>query len=157
MLTWRTGVIVALLALAFAVVWPSARAYLDQQTMLDGLRADAAVAQEELDDLNAEVARWSDDAYIEAQARERLRYVYPGETAYRVLDPETVTGDDSAAQDAAEEPDAGPAGAWYDTLWDSVKEAGEGAEATADGASDSDASGATSGAAQKPEVAAASN
>ncbi|WP_084079009.1 septum formation initiator family protein [Demequina sp. NBRC 110057] len=136
MLTWRTGIIVALLGLAFAVVWPSVRAYLDQQTMLDGLRADAAVANTELDDLTAEVARWDDDAYIEAQARERLRYVYPGETAYRVLDPETVTGDESAAEEGEEAADA-PGETWYDTLWDSVREAGEGAEATASGSPES--------------------
>ncbi|WP_144268122.1 septum formation initiator family protein [Demequina sp. NBRC 110055] len=124
MLTWRTAIIVFVAILAFAVVWPTARAYLEQQNMLDGLRADAAAAQAEVDDLTADVARWDDDAYIEAQARERLTYVYPGETAYRVLDPETLEAvgaeDEASAEEAVAQGDT-----WYDALWNSVEVAGE--------------------------------
>jgi len=43
-------------------------------------------AHDDLDELDAEVARWSDPAYVEAQARDRLYYVYPGDVAYLVLD-----------------------------------------------------------------------
>lgn len=103
--------------------------------MLDGLRADAAAAQETVDDLTADVARWDDDAYVEAQARERLKYVYPGETAFSVIDPETVEGE-AATEEATGEGDAShPADTWYDALWKSVEEAGgAGADATGEGA-----------------------
>ena len=147
MLTWRTAVIVAVLALAFAVVWPSAQAAMDQQDMLDGLRADAATAQEEVDDLSAELDRWDDDAYIEAQARERLAYVFPGETAYRVVDPETV--EDAPVEDGvtADAPAVTDADTWYDALWQSVERAGDGAAPVedADGAG-ADAPGSDAGA-----------
>ena len=38
-----------------------------------------------MDDLNAEVARWSDPAYIRAQARERLYYILPSDISYLVV------------------------------------------------------------------------
>ncbi len=120
MLTWRTAVIVGMLILAFAVVAPAVRAYLDQQVMLEGLRADAEVAQAEVDDLNAEVARWDDPAYLEAQARERLAYVFPGETPYRVVDPETAVDPEAGADAEAGETAKTGLEPWYDTLWESM-------------------------------------
>ncbi|MDE0573781.1 septum formation initiator family protein [Demequina sp. B12] len=124
MLTWRTAVIVIVVISAFAVVTPTVRAYLDQQAMLNSLRADAATAQAEVDDLTAEVARWDDPAYVVAQARERLAYVFPGETPYRVVDPEVAA--DQQEDAAASEVDAAgtPLQPWYDTLWDSMVDAG---------------------------------
>ncbi|GIG53645.1 hypothetical protein Dac01nite_03970 [Demequina activiva] len=125
MLTWRTAVIAGVVALAFAVVAPSVRAYMDQQVMLDGLRAEAATAQAEVDDLEADVARWDDPAFVVAQARERLAYVFPGETPYRVIDPESVTGPVDGSPAAERAPDALTGAAWYDRLWGSVIDAGE--------------------------------
>ncbi|WP_061961676.1 FtsB family cell division protein [Demequina flava] len=125
MLTWRTAVIVGVLILAFAVVAPAVRAYLDQQAMLEGLRADAEVAQAEVDDLNAEVARWDDPAYLVAQARERLYYVFPGETPYRVLDPEVIEDPALQAEAEARETAADPLRPWYDTLWESMTDGAE--------------------------------
>ncbi len=125
MLTWRSAVIVGVLALAFAVVAPSVRAYVDQQAMLEGLRADAAVAQAEVDDLSAEVARWDDPAFLVAQARERLAYVFPGETPFRVIDPETVTGPAEGSPAAERDPEALVGATWYDRLWETVVAAGE--------------------------------
>jgi cell division protein FtsB len=127
MLTWRTAVVVGVLALAFAVVAPSVRAYMDQQAMLETLRGEANAAQIEVEDLEADVARWDDPAFVVAQARERLAYVFPGETPYRVVDPETVTGPADGSPAAERSPDALVGGAWYDRLWDSVVVAGEGA------------------------------
>ena len=128
MLTWRSAVIAGVVALAFAVVAPSVRAYMDQQVMLDGLRAEAATAQAEVDDLEADVARWDDPAFVVAQARERLAYVFPGETPYRVIDPESVTGPADGSPAGERAPDALAGAAWYDRLWGSVVDAGEASE-----------------------------
>lgn len=46
-----------------------------------------ARAKAERDDLQAQLKRWSDPDFISAQARERLGYVKPGETRYKVVDP----------------------------------------------------------------------
>ena len=63
----------------------------------------ALVAQKQ--DLENNIERWNDDAYVTAQARERLGYVFPGEQAIRVEHPEAVTG---GAQHTPESNDAVP-------------------------------------------------
>jgi len=119
-------VLACILALAAALVVPSLRVYLDQQRELAQLRAERDAAREEVEDLTAELARWDDPAFVVAQARERLAYVFPGETPYRVIDPEFVTASapDSAAGMAETDPNAGAP--WYDSLWGSVVTVGEG-------------------------------
>lgn len=124
------------LGLAFALVWPSVRVYREQQVALADLRADRDAAQAEVDDLNAQLTRWQDPAYVVAQARERLAYVFPGETPYRVVDPQVArpAAEGSVAADA--DRDVSADGPWFDRLWDSVEAAGAegvvgGGEATA--------------------------
>ncbi|WP_228373407.1 FtsB family cell division protein [Demequina gelatinilytica] len=121
----RAFVLVGVVVLAAAVVLPSLRAYFRQQEELADLRADAVAAQESVDDLSAELKRWDDPAYVEAQARERLAYVYPGETAYRVIDPETVEDSVEGSQAAETGSTLEDDGTWYTRLWGSVEEAGD--------------------------------
>src|SRR5665811_2254179 len=90
-MSWRTLVLAGVLGLAFALVWPSARVYMDQRTQINALRAERDTAQTQVGDLNAQLDRWNDPAFVVAQARERLAYVFPGETPYRVVDPEAVS------------------------------------------------------------------
>ncbi|WP_062136075.1 FtsB family cell division protein [Demequina aestuarii] len=142
MLTWRTAVILLVVALAIAVVAPTVRAYMDQQANLADLRAEAEVAQAEVDALNAEVARWDDPAFIVAQARERLAYVFPGETPYRVVDAESVVGPVAGSPAAARAPEVAAGAPWYDKLWDSFEVAG-GEDSTADAATVEGADGAS--------------
>lgn len=46
-----------------------------------------AQAQAQRRELTRDLERWSDPDYISAQARQRLGYVKPGETRYKVVDP----------------------------------------------------------------------
>lgn len=110
--------------LAIALIMPSLRVYFEQQQQLQELRAEAAAARTEVDDLQGEVARWQDPSFLVAQARERLAYVFPGETPYRVVDPESVKVDDATADDAAQAPAENQGNTWYDTLWGSMLAAG---------------------------------
>ena len=113
------------------MVFPTVRAYLGQRAMLDDLTAQVTAAEAREEQLAAQLDRWQTDAYVIAQARERLSYVMPGETAYRVIDPESVLdpGLTSSAEPGAETGLALPAGGavapWYTTIWDSVTIAGE--------------------------------
>lgn len=129
-MSWKVIVFGCIVALALALVLPSLRVYMDQQRELSQLRAERDAARAEVDDLTAELARWDDPAFIVAQARERLAYVFPGETPYRVIDPEFVTASapDSAAGMADHDPAAGLP--WYDNLWGSVVATGEGPQVT---------------------------
>lgn len=123
-LTWRTAALALVVVLALAVLLPSLRVYFTQQDDLRQLRAERDAAALEVEEIKAQAARWDDSAFVVAQARERLAYVFPGETAYRVTDPEVITGTVEAEQDALTQL-PGPANLpWYSTLLDSIEQAG---------------------------------
>ncbi len=113
------------MALALAVMVPSVRAYLKQQETLEDLQGQVVDAQAQVEDLQGQVARWNDPAYVIAQARDRLIYVLPGETPYRVVDPEFVS---DPATPVADAPARGtePVRPWFATLWGSIERAGAG-------------------------------
>lgn len=114
--------------LAFVLLFPTVRAYLAQRADNAALVQHVAEARAQNDDLTAELKRWTDDAYVAAQARERLAFVLPGETAFRVVDPETVPDPTAPIVDATGSGPAlvaaGTTTPWYATIWESVKVAG---------------------------------
>jgi cell division protein FtsB len=75
-------VVAAVLVVSYA---SSMRAYLQQRSEIHDLRARIASAKTDITALQREKRRWDDDAYIEAQARERFGWVLPGETSYQVI------------------------------------------------------------------------
>lgn len=77
------GVVIIALAISFGGTF---QIYLSQQR--DLAVAEQAIRERnvQISELEAELARWSDPAYVKAQARERLGWVLPGETGYRVVD-----------------------------------------------------------------------
>ncbi len=125
-MSWRAVVLTGVMALALAVMVPSARAYLRQQETLQDLQGQVIDAQAQVDELQGQVARWNDPAYVIAQARDRLIYVLPGETPYRVVDPEFVSDPFASAADAPTQTTA-PVRPWFATLWGSIEKAGVGA------------------------------
>ncbi|TGY75654.1 FtsB family cell division protein, partial [Cellulomonas shaoxiangyii] len=120
MFTVRTMVFSLVVLIAFVLVYPTLSSFVQHRAEVEQLRAerDAAVAQN--DDLEAELRRWDDPAYVVAQARERLSFVMPGETAFRVVAPETVPDVPVVEQGAVGEA-AGSTRPWYSTVWDSVR------------------------------------
>ncbi|MCW4386425.1 septum formation initiator family protein [Salinibacterium sp. SYSU T00001] len=73
---------------------PSLRVFAEQQNERAQLAAEVAAQQELVEELEQDVARWDDPSYVEAQARERLYYVKPGEYSYLIIDDgQTVTND----------------------------------------------------------------
>jgi hypothetical protein len=67
--------------------------------------------------LNNRKARLSDPAYLQAIARERLNYVFPGEIGFVVLDEETTTSITGVPGALVPNDDS----AWYTKLWSSTK------------------------------------
>ncbi len=90
-----------LIVAALVVLAPRLKTLVEQQQQIAQLEQSVADAQESVDQLGDQVARWSDPAYIEAQARDRLYYVYPGDISYLVLgdDGETTVADDLPVSD----------------------------------------------------------
>jgi hypothetical protein len=74
-----------LLILAVIVLAPNLRILIEQRQQIAALQAAVDDAKNSVDDLKSDVARWSDPAYIESQARERLFYVFPGDVSYLVV------------------------------------------------------------------------
>ncbi len=89
------------LVLTVVVLAPSLRIFVEQQQQLAQLRAEVEAQKEGVEDLTNERARWDDPSYIEAQARERLNYVYPGEYSYLVINDDVTlaTGDGQPISD----------------------------------------------------------
>ena len=100
------------------------REYLAQRAQIAQLEQEQAETRERVAALEAEKARLQDPAYVAAEARRRLHFVLPGETAYVVLAPEETAA-------AAEEPAKGPEAPWYSQVWGSVEQADRPAPAPA--------------------------
>lgn len=112
----RVGLGVVLLFLVILVA-PTLRAYWQQQSDISALRDKVAQQKVTVDDLQKEQARWEDPAYVEQQARTRLKFVKAGEKSYTVIDPKPQKGDPTVAHaGASTDP-------WYDTIWSSMQAA----------------------------------
>lgn len=112
--------VVAVLVVSYA---SSLRAYLDQRSHLADLRAQIAASEDDIAVLEREKRRWDDDAYVEAQARERFGWVMPGETSYQVIGRD---GKPLARTDALPDPGSAPAelpDAWWSKVWGSMEAA----------------------------------
>lgn len=79
-----------LVVAALVVLAPSLKTFVEQRQQIAQLEHSVVEAQHDVDDLNAEIDRWSDPAYIEAQARDRLYYVYPGDITFLVIGDENL-------------------------------------------------------------------
>ena len=86
-----------ILVLFVVVLAPSLRTLVQQQQQIASLQQDVRDQRDDVDDLKGDVARWSDPAYIEAQARDRLLYVYPGEYSYLVMGDATTDAERTQA------------------------------------------------------------
>ena len=102
----------------------SLRIYLSQQH-------DLAVAEQQIRDrsahiadLEGELARWNDPEYVKAQARDRLGWVVPGETGYRVIGADGKPLGGGVMIESEQELPAGEHDpVWWDRLWGSVRAA----------------------------------
>lgn len=123
--------VVTLLLLVFGVLVlaPGVSQYLNQRQQTADLRASVAEQRHDLNRLRAQRARWSDPAYIRAQAGSRLFYVLPGQTVYRVAGlPTTSTAAAGAGGTATVPPPTATAQQattdWAATLYGSLVTAG---------------------------------
>lgn len=79
------AVLVVVLALLVVSYASSMRAYLRQRSQVEALQGQIAQSRHDISQLEREKRRWHDNAYAEAQIRERLGWVLPGETGYQVI------------------------------------------------------------------------
>lgn len=92
-----TITILCLIVLGVVVLAPSFKLLIEQNTQIQDLQKSVADQKSKVGDLKGQVARWDDPAYIEAQARSRLLFVFPGDYSYLV----TASGAQLATGDGA--------------------------------------------------------
>ena len=121
-LTTRAAVLgLVLCALVVSAALPL-REFLSQRGEIDAATARQAAQQARVAALDKQLQQLKDPAYLKAQARVRLHFVMPGETAYVVLSPPVpvlATGTAALTGRAA----SGPEAPWYSQVWGSVKAA----------------------------------
>ena len=129
-LTGRAAVLVLVLAVLTVSYASSLRAYLQQRSHINDLKASIAQHEADIDALEAEKERWDDPAYVAQQARERLGYVMPGEKTYLVLgedgkplEPASELQDPATVISTTSTP-------WWSDAWASVELAGNPPRAT---------------------------
>lgn len=105
--------VVAAIAVSLA---QSLRVYFVQAEQIAELRAEIQQSREEIADLEDQINRWQDPDYVRAVARERLGWVMPGETGYRVIgvDGEVLGGDGNVLGEEE------LSGVWWERMWGSV-------------------------------------
>ncbi len=115
-LTGRAAILVLVLAALVVTLAIPLRAWMSQQAEIAALEADVAQSRERVESLRAELEDWEDPAFVIAQARSRLHFVFPGEVGYVVLgeDDRPIVPEDERAADQAP---------WYSRLWDSTLQA----------------------------------
>jgi cell division protein FtsB len=114
------AVVLLILTISYAT---SLRIYFSQAHEISATRAEIAERQQRIRDLQGELARWDDEAYVRTQARERLGWVVPGETGYTVVGADGKPlggGAQISAEAATQEP---PQNSWWSKLWGSVEAA----------------------------------
>lgn len=95
------------------------REYLSQRSQISSTVGSQHAQQARVALAEQQIARWQDPAYVRSQARSRLHYVLPGETAYVLLTPGgTALPVGPAALPSATAP--GPQSPWYSQIWGSV-------------------------------------
>lgn len=107
-----------MLTLAYPV-----REFVDQRSRIADLRQEQADQEQRVGELERQLQRWDDPAYVKAQARERLHYVMPGETAYVVLEPDEAPAPGSGPSEGGSGAPDSAERAWYSRLWGSIEEA----------------------------------
>jgi hypothetical protein len=113
-------VVLLILTISYAT---SLRIYFSQANEISATKAEISERQQRIRDLQGELARWDDEAYVRAQARERLGWVVPGETGYIVVDAEGNPLGGGAKIRAEAAPEEQPQDSWWSKLWGSVEAA----------------------------------
>lgn len=90
---------------------------------LNALRNQEAALIEQKEQLEHNIERWDDKAYITAQARERLGFVFPGEKSVRVLGAEKIEEDTQQQNNAKQSGQQSVQNPWYHTMMLSIHEA----------------------------------
>ncbi len=122
-------VVVLVLTISYAT---SLRIYFAQAHEIASTKAEIVDRQATIADLQGQIARWNDPAYVAAQARERLGWLVPGETGYTVVGADGKPLGGGLTLDSSQTSDPEQQQMWWDRMWGSVAAADRPAAKKAD-------------------------
>lgn len=113
------AVVLLVLTISYAT---SLRIYFAQTADIAATRAEIAQRESRIAELQTDLTRWQDPAYVQTQARLRLGWVLPGETGFKVVgengQPLGGGAEISSPQSSTTRSDA-----WWAKVWGSVEAA----------------------------------
>ncbi|MDF7663996.1 septum formation initiator family protein [Bifidobacterium sp. ESL0763] len=119
-------IVVVVVALGVIQLATTIFSYSQSVTELNGLKRQESQLVTKKANLENDISRWNDKAYVTAQARQRLGFVFPGEQSIHVEHPEAVTGIKSKDEAKTVSPDEDSrALPWYSELAYGFKKADE--------------------------------
>ncbi|NUR16374.1 MAG: septum formation initiator family protein, partial [Dermatophilaceae bacterium] len=120
---WVRGAILLGIVVMLAVtIVPTLRSLVQQRGDATALQEKVAQQQQTVQQLEREAALWKDPAFIEVQARERLKFVRVGDRAYTVIDPAANSKSAPPAErPVVAAPLANATAPWYGKVWQSVQ------------------------------------
>jgi len=107
-------------------LFPTVSGYVEQRREVSSLERQIEAQRADIADLEEQRQEWNDSDIVERRARERLRFVRPGEVAFTVVDDtgemltEPVPGMTAVTNDVHE------SRPWYGEMWESIRTANEG-------------------------------
>lgn len=117
-LTSRALILIAVVALLVLALSVPVRAWLSQRAEVAALQSDIATSSARIAELQTELTRWSDPAFIATEARRRLHFVLPGEIGYV-----TISNDGRPAEAVLSESVTEAPRGWHSLLWESLEQA----------------------------------
>lgn len=114
-----TVVLIVLIAIAVPL-----RNYYAGRAEIARLEASISEKERQKAELEAQIDRYNDPAYVEQEARRRLGMMAPGETAWRIIDPRMQADAITTPRVSGIDPET----PWLTVMWDSLREIPEPAE-----------------------------
>ena len=111
-------IVLVVLALSYA---STLRVYINQQHDLAVTEQLIRDQRAQVADVRSQLAQWNDPVFVTTQARQRLGWVMPGETGYRVVDDDGQPIDGGAIIDSERVlPPEETLDTWWERMWGSV-------------------------------------
>ncbi|MDN5791177.1 MAG: septum formation initiator family protein [Micrococcales bacterium] len=118
----RGAILLGIIVMLAVTLVPTLRSLVQQNGDTQALRATVERQRVTAAQLERQAALWEDPAYIEVQARERLKFVRVGDRAYSVVDSAKPAAQARPAQaPAAAAPIANESSPWYGQVWQSIQ------------------------------------
>jgi cell division protein FtsB len=118
----RGAILLGILVMLAVTLVPTLRSLVQQRGDVAAMQDQVEEQRRTVQQLQHEAALWKDPAYIEVQARERLKFVRVGDRAYTVIDPAAKeTTAPAASRPVVAAPMANDASPWYGKVWQSIQ------------------------------------